>query len=61
MGFMIGIETEVNAKDILKKCFENGLLVLTAKDNVRLLPPLNISREELDKGIKILKSVIESF
>ncbi len=61
MGFMIGIETDAEAKDILKKCLENGLLVLTAKDKVRLLPPLNISREELDKGVKVLKSVIESF
>ena len=57
---MIGIETEADAKEILKKCLEKGLLVLTAKDKVRLLPPLNITKEELDKGISILKSVIES-
>ena len=57
---MIGIETEADAKEILKKCLDNGLLVLTAKDKVRLLPPLNITKEELDKGIEILKSVIES-
>ncbi len=61
MGFMLGLETEADAKEILKKCLENGLLVLTAKDKVRLLPPLNISKNELDKGIEILKSVIESF
>lgn len=59
-GYMIGIETEADAKEILKKSLENGLLVLTAKDKVRLLPPLNITKEELDKGIAILKSVIES-
>ena len=59
-GYMIGIETEADAKVILKKCLENGLLVLTAKDKVRLLPPLNITKSELDKGIAILKSVIES-
>ncbi len=61
MGFMLGLETETDAKEILKKCLENGLLVLTAKDKVRLLPPLNISQNELDKGIEVLKSVIESF
>ncbi len=60
MGYMIGIETEADAKDILHKCLEKGLLVLTAKDKVRLLPPLNITKKELDKGIEILKSVIES-
>jgi len=60
-GYMIGIETEADAKDILKKSLENGLLVLTAKDKVRLLPPLNITKDELDKGLRILKSVIESF
>jgi len=59
-GYMIGIETEADAKEILKKALENGLLVLTAKDKVRLLPPLNMTKEELDKGIEILKSVIES-
>ena len=60
MGYMLGIDTEKDAKEILKKCLENGLLVLTAKDRVRLLPPLNITREELDKGLEILKNVIES-
>lgn len=60
MGYMIGIKTTADAKEIMQKCLENGLLVLTAKDKVRLLPPLNISRRELDNGIDILKSVIES-
>ena len=56
---MIGIETEKNAADILSGCLENGLMVLTAKEKVRLLPPLNISYEDLDKGLKILKGEIE--
>ncbi len=59
MGFMIGIETDKDAKEIALNCLEKGLLVLTAKTKVRLLPALNISRTELDKGIKILKGVIE--
>ncbi len=60
MGFMLGITTTKDAKEILKKCLNDGLLVLTAKDKVRLLPPLNITREEIDAGLKILKNAIET-
>lgn len=59
MGLMIGIKTVKPASDIVKECMERGLLVLTAKDKVRLLPALNISWDELTEGINILKSVIE--
>ena len=59
MGLMLGIETEKAAGDIAKECLLKGLLVLTAKTKVRLLPPLNITRDELDRGLKILKEVIE--
>lgn len=59
MGLMMGIETEKPAADIVKKCIENGLLVLTAKTKIRLLPPLNISYEEIDKGLKILEEAIK--
>ncbi len=58
MGYMLGISTEKDAKEIVKSCMEKGLLVLTAKDKVRLLPALNISRAEIDKGLDILKGVI---
>lgn len=59
MGLMLGIETEKPAKEIAAECLERGLLVLTAKTKIRLLPALNISKNELDKGINILKEVIE--
>lgn len=60
MGLMLGIETDKNASDIAKACLEQGLLVLTAhKNRVRLLPALNISYDEIDEGLKILKEVIE--
>lgn len=60
MGLMLGIETDKQASDIAKQCLENGLLVLTAhKNRVRLLPALNISYDEIDEGLKILKEVIE--
>ena len=58
-GMMIGIVTEKNnAKEIAAKCVENGLLILTAKDLLRLLPPLNITVDEIDKGIEILGRVM---
>lgn len=59
MGLMIGF-TAGNAGETAAKCLEKGLLVLTAHQNkVRLLPALSISYTELDKGLKILKEVIE--
>lgn len=58
MGLMIGVETQKPAKDIAAKCMENGVLVLTAKSKIRLLPALNIPFDALEKGIEILKSAI---
>ncbi len=57
MGLMIGIETEKNAADIVKKCMEKGILCLTAKNKVRLLPALNIPMPTLEKAINIIKEV----
>lgn len=59
MGLMLGIETEKEAKEVVNECLEKGLLVLTAKTKIRLLPALNISYEEIDNGLNILKEVIE--
>ncbi len=58
-GLMIGIEIQGNAGDIAKKCAENGLLIITAKTLLRMLPPLNITYEEIDKAISILTKVME--
>ena len=61
MGLMLGIELKTKtAADIAKKCCENGLLILTAKNKLRMLPPLVITKEEIDRGIEILKNTIES-
>lgn len=59
-GLMIGIKLKdgLDAHDVLVKCAEEGLLVLTAKDLVRFLPPLTISEEEIKEGLKIFKKVI---
>lgn len=55
-GLMIGIEIEGNSSEIQKQALEKGLLMLTAGKNVlRLLPPLVISKEEIKKGVEILK------
>ena len=59
MGLMIGIALEKdNAKEIQRKCAENGLLVLTAKNLIRLLPPLNIEYIDIDDGLDILEKTI---
>lgn len=52
MGLMIGIvPKEGTAKEIATKCLDEGLLVLTAKDVVRLLPPLTITKDEIDEAV----------
>ncbi len=58
MGLMIGIETERPAAEVIAKCREKGVLVLSAKTKVRLLPPLNIEEKQLEKAIDILKEVL---
>lgn len=59
LGLMVGIEIDGDAHDIAAKCVQNGLLIITAKDLLRMLPPLNITRAELDEAIGILKSTLE--
>ncbi len=54
-GLMIGIKTVKPAKEIIAKCMERGVLCLSAKDKVRLLPALNIPFDTLKKAIEILK------
>lgn len=55
LGLMVGISTERPAGDIVRECMENGVLCLTAKDKVRLLPALNIPDEVLMKAVGIVK------
>ena len=61
LGLMVGIALEEgmpSARAIAEKCLESGLIILTAKSLLRLLPPLNINQDELSQGIDILKSVL---
>ncbi len=56
MGLMIGIKTVKPAKEIVSACMKKGVLVLTAKDKVRLLPALNIPMEQLEKAVAVIKA-----
>lgn len=61
IGMMIGIELKTKkAGDVVKAALDKGLLLLTAKTKVRLLPPLTITYEELDKGLEILLSLLNA-
>lgn len=60
MGLMLGIELDIEVKPLVNTLLEQGLLVLTAKHKMRLLPSLNITQEELDAGLSILKKVLEN-
>ncbi len=57
LGLMLGIQTKKPAKQVVSECMEKGVLVLTAKDKVRLLPPLNIPFDRLKAAVEILKQV----
>ena len=60
LGLMIGIEVKDGwtNKEIANKLIENGLLVLTAGPGMRLLPPLVISKEEMDQGVAIMAKTL---
>lgn len=60
LGMMLGIKTNKVAREVANACLQKGLVVLTAKDKIRFLPPLNITEEELMAGLKIFKEVVEA-
>ena len=57
LGLMVGIKTTKPAKEVVNKCLEKGVLCLTAKDKVRLLPALNIPMDDLCRALDVLKEV----
>lgn len=60
LGMMIGISLKTKkAGDVAKAALDKGLLILTAKEKVRLLPPLTISDDEIKEGLAILIEVLE--
>ncbi|MCD8306747.1 MAG: aspartate aminotransferase family protein [Clostridia bacterium] len=60
MGLMIGIQTTKPVGKVVAACAEKGLIVLSAHTKVRLLPPFNIRKDEIDEALKILNEVISA-
>ena len=59
MGLMLGVEIEgKEASDVVKDALAGGLMILTANNKVRMLPPLTITCDEIDEGIEILKKAL---
>ena len=56
MGLMVGIEIDGDAHEAAAKCIANGLLIITAKDLLRMLPPLIITKAEIDEAISMLRA-----
>ena len=57
MGLMIGIKTVAPAAAVVRECMARGVLCLTAKDKVRLLPALNIPMDILAEAITVVRTV----
>ena len=57
LGLMVGIKTKAPAAEIVRECINRGVLCLTAKDKVRLLPALNIPMEDLEFAVETIKAV----
>ena len=60
LGLMVGIKTTRPASEVVADCMENGVLCLTAKDKVRLLPALNIPDDLLIKAAEVIKKAATS-
>jgi len=61
LGLMIGVDVgEKEAKAVVEESTKRGLLTLTAKDKVRLLPPLIIEKEDIDEGLSILAEAVKA-
>lgn len=60
LGLMVGaVLKEKNAHDVFEKAVDKGLLILTAKEKLRFLPPLTVSEDDIISGVKILKTIID--
>ena len=59
-GLMIGVKLkDKDVHGVLAECAKAGLLILTAKELVRFLPPLTITQEDMDQGLAIFQKVLE--
>ena len=57
IGLMLGVKTEKDVGEVITECREKGVIVIKAKDKLRLLPALNIPFDLLEKAIKIIKKI----
>ncbi|HAZ20546.1 MAG TPA: aspartate aminotransferase family protein, partial [Clostridiales bacterium] len=55
LGLMLGVETEKDAGEIIRLCMDQGVLVIKAKNKIRLLPALNIPWDLLKRALSVLK------
>ena len=61
-GFLIGLQLHKNQSSFIKKLMDNKLLTIKAAENVvRILPPLNVKKTELDLALKIIKKVCSNY
>ena len=60
LGLMIGITTKKPVSEVLSACMEKGVLCLSAKEKLRLLPPLNIPTEQLEKAVDVIIEALKS-
>lgn len=58
LGMMIGVTTGKPVGKVIAKCIENGVLCLSAKEKLRLLPPLNIEWEQLEKALDVITEAL---
>lgn len=62
MALIIGVELAINGDDVYKKCLEAGLLINCTQGNIlRIMPPMTVTRAEVDKAITILDKVFAAF
>lgn len=63
MGLMLGavLDTSITAQEIVKACMKKGVLLLTAKDKLRFLPPLTITKTELSKALDVVEAVLTNW
>jgi acetylornithine/N-succinyldiaminopimelate aminotransferase len=60
LGLMIGVDVGGRkAREVVDECADKGLLILTARERLRLLPPLNINDGELEEGLSVLRDVLQ--
>jgi acetylornithine/N-succinyldiaminopimelate aminotransferase len=59
MGLMLGVETEKPIDEVMKALFAGGVIALKAKSKLRLLPPLTITLEQLDRALAVIKAAVQ--